>query len=63
MFARLDIPPGGVFWTKPELIGSCEADIVANDKGELGQERLQEIAYSIRIAAQNLANAEVGGTC
>lgn len=63
MFARLDIPPGGAFWTKPELISATDADIIANDKGTMNQARHREMAFAIRIAAQNLANMEVCGTC
>ena len=63
MFARLDLPPGGVFWTKPELIDATEADIRANDRGELGVLKLQAMSLAIRIAAQNLINVEVCGSC
>lgn len=63
MFALLDIEPSGVFLTRPHLVGATEAEIDARSRDELPKERLDVIAFEMKMAAVTLSRRMPEGHC
>lgn len=61
MFARLDIEPSGIFITRPHLVGATEAEMEARDV--LPKERLEAIAFEMKMAAVALSHRVPEGRC
>lgn len=62
-FARYDIPPGGAFWCRIDMVDATPADIQANDADALPAERRLLIRQAIELQLGRLVFTPPKGTC